>query len=124
MKELMIEGTKFSPKVELHPNGYMLFEGRSIVEDSIAFFAPIFRWIKMVNVSTMKVDIKLEYMNTASAKQIYSMLMFVKENYSIKDVYVNWYYEEGDEDSFELGKDFEDQLRIPFDFYELAEISA
>lgn len=122
MKELLIEGTKFSPQVKLNPEGHILIQGRSIVEDSIVFFAPIFRWIKMVNVSAMKVDMKLEYMNTASAKQVYSMFEYIKENYSIKDIYVNWYYEEGDEDSYEMGKDFEAQLRIPFDFYEIAEI--
>jgi hypothetical protein len=124
MKQLVIEGTKLSPKVILSPEGFVKIEGRSLIEDPISFFNPIFRWIKTINISTLRVDIKLEYLNTSSVKQIFMLLTLIKDNYSIKDVYINWYYEEGDEDNLELGKDIESQIKLPFDFFEFSESAA
>jgi hypothetical protein len=124
MKQLVIEGTKYSPRVELNPNGEIKLEGRSIIEDPIGFFNPIFRWIKSVNFNTLKVDIKMEYLNTGSLKQVYTLLTLIKENHCVKNIYVSWYYEEGDEDCYELGRDIESQIKLPFDFFEYEETAA
>jgi len=124
MKQLIIEGTKFSPRVELNPNGHIKLEGRSIIENPFHFFNPVFRWIKSVNFNTVNVSIKLDYLNTGSVKQLYTLLTLIRENRSIKNIYINWYYEEGDDDCFELGKDIESQISLPFDFFELSETTA
>jgi hypothetical protein len=70
------------------------------------------------------VYIKLEYINTSSSKQIFNLLKLIHENSTILDVNVQWYYEEGDEDTYELGKDIESEIRIPFEFLEYAETAA
>jgi len=121
MKLQIIEGTPHSPKVELNPTGEIKMHGRCIIEDSIEFFAPIFLWIKCFNFNKVNIDINLEYINTSSVKQLYCMLQHVKSNRNIKEVYINWYYEEGDDDMLELGQDIESQINLPFDFFECAE---
>ena len=121
MKQIIFEGTNYAPRVELNPDGEIKMQGRCIIEDSVAFFNPIFRWVKTCTFNTVKVEIKLEYINTSSVKQIFTLISLIKENYSIKNVYVHWFYEEGDDDHFEVGKAMESQLNLPFDFFEYSE---
>ncbi len=124
MKQVIIEGTKYSPRVELNPTGEIKIQGRCIIEDPYMYFNPIFRWVKSCTFSTVNIEIKLEYANTGSVKQIYTLLTLIRDNYSIKNVYINWYYEEGDDDNLELGKDIESQINLPFDFFEYSETAA
>ena len=124
MKQLIIEGTKYSPRIELNPTGHIKIEGRCLFEDTFVYFNPIFRWVKSCTFNTVDIKIKLEYVNTSSVKQIYTLLSLIKDNYHIKNVYINWYYEEGDDDCLELGKDIESQIQLPFDFYEYTETAA
>jgi hypothetical protein len=124
MKELIIEATKYSPRVDLNPSGRIIIEGRSLVEDSYKFYEPVLQWIQDSTCNSLKVYIKLEYINTSSSKQIFNLLKLIHENSTILDVNVQWYYEEGDEDTYELGKDIESEIRIPFEFLEYAETAA
>jgi len=124
MKELIIEATKYSPRVDLNPAGRISIEGRSLVEDSYKFYEPVLQWIHDSTCNSLKVYIKLEYINTSSSKQIFNLLKLIHENSTILDVNVQWYYEEGDEDTYELGKDIESEIRIPFEFLEYAETAA
>lgn len=121
MEKILIEPTKYSPKVELNPEGFIHIGGRSIVEDPFAFYGPILSWVKNVSSSTLKVEIKLEYLNTSSSKVLYQLLTTIKENYNHTNVSISWFYEEDDEDTFELGKEFESQLELPFGFYKFSE---
>ena len=118
MKQLIMEESQFSPRVELNPEGEISINGNCIVEDSIGFFSPIFRWIKICTFKTVKIEFRIYYANTSSVKQFYNLLTLVKENYRIKNIYVNWYFEEGDDEHFELGKTLESLSNIPFDYFE------
>ena len=121
MKQLIIEGTKHSPKVELNLTGEIKIQGRCIMEDSFEFFKPIFTWVKDCAFKTVNVELNFEYINTSSVKQIFNLLLLIKSNQGIQNVYISWYYEEGDDDTLELGKDIESQVNLPFDFFEYAE---
>jgi hypothetical protein len=121
MEELIIEGTKYTPRIDLNPDGRISIEGRSIVEDSYKFYEPVLKWVQGSTFDCLKVEIKLEYVNTSSSKQIFTLLKTIRENTSIHDVNIHWYYEEGDEDTFELGKDLESEIMLPFVFSEYAE---
>lgn len=124
MESLVIEATKYSPRVELNPTGSINIEGRSIVEDSVKFFDPILKWVKTCSAESLNVDIKLEYINTSSSKQLFNLFKLIKVNYSTSNVKVKWYYEEGDEDTLELGKEFESETNLPFDFHQFSETAA
>jgi len=124
MEKMLIEQTKYSPRVELNPVGFINIQGRSIIEDPFAFYGPVLNWVKNASSSSMKVEIKLEYLNTSSSIQIYQLLTLIQENYGSTNVSVSWFYEEDDEDTFELGKEFESQLKLSFGFYKFAENAA
>ncbi|HEY4787889.1 MAG TPA: DUF1987 domain-containing protein [Bacteroidales bacterium] len=124
MEQMLIEQTKYSPRVELNPAGFISIEGRSIVEDPFVFYTPILTWVQNSTFHSLNVEIKLEYLNTSSSIQIYKLLTLIQEHYDADNVSVKWYYEENDEDTFELGKEFESQLKLPFGFYKFAEEAA
>lgn len=121
MNQMIIEPTKYSPRVELNPSGSIFIEGRSIIEDPFAFYNPILNWVKNSTAHALKVEIKLEYLNTSSSIQIYKLLTIIQDSYHTGNVTVDWYYEEDDEDTYELGKEFEAQLKLPFGFHKFSE---
>jgi hypothetical protein len=124
MKQLIIDGTKYSPRIDLDPIGVIRIQGRSIIEDPLTFYQPVLRWVKCCTFETLKMEIMLEYMNTSSTKQLFSLLNMILDNRSIKSIYINWYYEKGDEDILEMGREIESLIKIPFDYYECAEMIA
>ena len=121
MAQMIIEATKNSPKVEFNTEGNLIIQGRSIIEDTIAFYNPIIDWIKNCSSKKFTFEVRMEYMNTSSSKQMLTILKSIKDNSNIKDVYIKWYYEEDDEDMLEMGKDYESMIRIPIDFYEFTD---
>ena len=120
MDTTIIEATKCTPLITLNPNGEIILQGRSIIEDTIAFYKPVMDWIVNVDSREMTVVVRMEYMNTSSSKQLLYMLKAVVANPFIRNIYVKWYYEEDDEDMLDMGKDYESILHIPFDFFELS----
>lgn len=124
MEYLLIPETKYSPRVELNPEGEISIRGRSLIEDPFAFYNPILVWAQNYSSQSLDVEIKLEYLNTSSSKLLFTLLLGIQNNYNIKKVNVKWYYEEYDEDNLELGKEFESQINIPFNFFGYSEARA
>lgn len=122
MKSLFIEESKATPKVSFNPNGELFIHGRSLPEDPLGFYQPILDWIKNCTCESITLNLKLEYLNTSSSKQIYTLLCLLNENALIVNKLVNWHYEEGDDESFETGKEFEALTKIQFNFFEYAEV--
>ncbi|MGZ2369768.1 DUF1987 domain-containing protein [Ancylomarina sp. YFZ004] len=119
MDTLIIEGSSKTPKVVFNAeNGELLLEGRSIPENSLEFYIPLMEWVEAysheVKTDTI-VQMKLEYFNTSSSKCI---LDFFRKLETIsnrgKNVSVNWYFEEDDEDMMEAGEDYNAIVGIPF----------
>ena len=119
MDTLIIESSSKTPKVEFDADkGELLLEGRSIPENSLEFYIPLMEWLEAYTQVAMPntiVQIKLEYFNTSSSKCI---LDFFKKLEAIsnrgKNVSVNWYFEEDDEDMMEAGEDYNAIVGIPF----------
>lgn len=119
MELLNIEGTPKTPTVILNPStGVIEIKGRSIPENSIEFYRPVVEWlneyIKNPQPNTV-VNMQLEYFNTSSSKcilDVFKKLEVLKKNQ--KDVIINWYYEEDDEDMLEAGEDYESIIKVPF----------
>lgn len=118
MNTRIIEATKSSPRIELKPEGEIIIHGRSIIEDTYTFYKPVIEWIKAADCRVMTVEIRMEYMNTSSSKQLLTVLKTVAANPNFSAIYVKWFYEEDDEDMLDVGKDYESIIHIPFDFYE------
>lgn len=124
MDELFIKPSRNSPEISLSPSGTLRMKGRSIHENVYEFFSCVMDWVDAyINepAETTFVDIQLEYFNSASAKYIVMILQKLKQvHLKDKKYYVNWFYEEGDEDILERGEYFESVLDMDFNFVEIS----
>lgn len=122
MNALFIEESKATPKVVFNPNGELFIQGRSLPEDSVGFYVPLLKWMKDCTCEKVTLNLKLEYLNSSSIKQFVALLILMNENSFIKSKVVNWYYEEADEEWYDVGKEFETISKIEFNYFEYAEI--
>jgi len=122
METISLEGTKKTPMVLLDPSGKLRLGGRSIPEDASKFFDKILNWIlEYVNApqDSTVIDIELEYFNSGSAKFVMQILRELSELiHNGKELKVNWYYEEGDDDILERGEYYASILDLEINFIE------
>jgi len=124
LEDLEIQAEYNTPYIFLSKNqNKFILEGRSYPEDAVKFYTPIIKWfqeyLKLPNKETV-IEIKLEYINTATYKVIVKMLSMIKENLDEDNkIKVKWYYSEDDEDIIELGNEIEKLIKIPFEYVKL-----
>jgi len=125
MDSINIEGTSKTPTVVFNAeSGKIEIKGRSIPENSIEFYKPLVDWLDSYAETAKgltEVNIQLEYFNTSSSKcilDVFKKLENVHKRES-KEVIINWYYEEDDEDMLEAGEDYQSILKIPFKMIEI-----
>jgi len=123
MRKLYIESTDKTPRVTLDPSQDK-FEiiGKSIPKNAEEFYYPILNWfneyVSKIS-SPLNVTLNFEFFNIASSKRILYLLYQLNELIDNgKKVVVNWYYNENDDDMFELGQDYAFMVRVPFKFIE------
>jgi hypothetical protein len=116
MEKLDIPSTSTFMRILLQ-DGLLLFSGKSIVEDPIRHFKPVFDWIenyKPVSTSTV-VNFEIEYLNSTSSKCILEVIIALdklfQEGHSVK---FNWKYEDGDDDMFDTGQHLKLNVKAPF----------
>lgn len=124
MELLEIEGTNITPSIKFDAeNGVLDLKGRSIPENSLEFYQPIYNWLDAYIENPKDktvVNVHLDYFNTSSSKCILDILKRVdKLDQNGKDVLVKWYYDENDEDMMESGEDYMDLLEAPFELIEI-----
>jgi hypothetical protein len=123
MEELRISPTKNSPEIILNPDGIIKIRGRSIHENVTDFFAPVEDWISgyiLAPADVTRVDLSLEYFNSASAKVLIHLLQKITYvSLKHKKFIFNWYFEDGDEDILERGEYFASILDVPFNFIKI-----
>jgi hypothetical protein len=109
---LNIDKTQLTPFVSFNASTTtFLFEGESRPENVKKFYDPIITWITEYLETTdaqtkINVDLKFEYLNSASIKYIYDMLT-VFEKYVNKHYFtVTWYYVPEDDLMQENGEDY------------------
>ncbi len=121
MENLEIHATNDTPHVVCDADGELLMTGRSLPENPLKLYDPIFRWAESFDKDSILLNFKLEYFNTASSKQLFNLIKIFVENSHVKNIQVKWHYEEGDYDSKETGEHFSHLFKIPFEFIEYAE---
>jgi hypothetical protein len=127
MEDFNLEKTLKTPTVKLNAaEGVIELSGRSIPEDAIAFYQPILRWIedyKNNPTEKTKLNIKLEYFNTASSKCLLDVFKAAEGIREMgKEVVVYWHFEEDDDDMEEAGEDYQAIVNLPFKLIEVDEI--
>lgn len=122
MQNLNLEPTTSTPAVRFTTDGRLLIEGRSLPENVARFYEPLINWTKELDTETVRMDLNLEYLNSASSKKILEILRIIDRNVLIKSFIVNWHYEADDEDALESGQIFEDLLdKAEFRYHEYSE---
>jgi len=126
MENLLIDGTRQTPEINFDAaSGILKLDGRSIPENTFEFFTPVLNWLdEFASVAPSKVvaKINLEYFNTSSSKYILEILKRLKVLLNDgKEVLVEWYYEEDDEEMMETGEDYEDVSGLPFEIISFEE---
>lgn len=124
MNPLFIEATIDSPSVRLDKeNNIFEIKGKSLPENVNIFYQPIIDWFsdyfKNPNTETI-IHFKLDYLNTASSKALFSMFLVIED--AIKkgiDAKIKWYFEEDDEDMKDIGEEYADIIQIPFEIIQI-----
>ena len=119
MDELIIKPTDKSLAVDIS-YGILSFTGRSILTDPKIFFEPVNNWVvKYLRnpADETVINIKLEYIDTASTQALYQILRqlnTVRKKGLV--VMLNWYIEDEDPEMKELGEMIEQRLGIEFQY--------
>jgi sulfatase maturation enzyme AslB (radical SAM superfamily) len=122
MQDLILNQTPLTPRIEFYANGNLKMDGRSLPENVEMVYTPIINWIIGLKAEKVNFDINLEYFNSASSKKIMEILKHLDANNSIKQLNINWHYEEGDDDSVEIAQIYEESLlRVSFKYIEYEE---
>jgi hypothetical protein len=123
MEPLIIQSTDDTPEVILDPgNNIFKISNISVPEDAYEFYHPIIQWIKRYSENPLEetiIEFDLEYVNSASAKQLIQLLLALEDLNTKAKVLVKWYYEAIDEDMQMLGKRFKNLADIEFEFVEI-----
>ena len=117
-----IDGNTSRPTVIFNATtGQFRIAGRSILENSIRFYEPIIKWIDNYlhnPAENTEFHMELEYFNTSTSKYL---LQIMQQLETLFDKGVNvtivWYY--SDEDMQEFGSDYQQIVKVPFEFKKL-----
>lgn len=122
MQNFILAKTPKSPKVIMDAEkGHIEFKGSSIMENSRAYYEPIFKWINeyIKEPKDTLVHIDLEYFNSSSAKAFLTVLkslaLVKPAGFMIK---IEWCYPKEDEDMLESGKNYASVIDADFHFIE------
>jgi hypothetical protein len=122
MNNLIIEPTSSTPAIQFREDGRLLIEGRSLPENVMKFYTPLIEWASKLTTQVVKLDINLEYLNSASSNKLLELLKVFDANNHIITLIINWHYEMDDEDSLESGQIFEELLiKAQFRYHEYSE---
>jgi len=123
MESLIIQKSEDTPQIEFDlVTGIFSITGRSLPENAIEFYKPILDWTESVlSESTGKTyvfQIKLEYFNTASSKQLAKMLLMIERYIEQNTIQIKWFYETEDNDMLVSGTQYSKFLKLDFEFIE------
>jgi len=91
--------------------GIFNLKGKSIPENSVAFYKPLLEWLDNYTASpsiSTVLNFQLDYFNTSSAKVIADIMKKLDklQESGSSNVVINWYYQDIDEDMLEAGEDY------------------
>lgn len=120
MLDLNILPSKRTPLIDYKlEDDRITISGRSIPENAIDFFNPLFQWADSFcsdpNRVKLNIDINLDYFNTSSSKCLIEFFRKMERcSNKGKTVIVNWIYDNQDESMLETAEDFMHVINLPF----------
>ena len=120
MEPLDIKATNDTPRVIFDPDGDIFeISGRSLPEDVVTFYQPVIDWLyeyKSLPAKKTEFIFKYIYFNTATSKLVQDILFKLESlNESGHEVNILWYYEQDDEDMYDIGIEFRENINLPFE---------
>jgi hypothetical protein len=120
MESLILQATEDTPKIVFNKqNNEFLIAERSLPENAYDFYKPIYDWLEQYILDPLdetELHVKLDYFNTASAKQlgkIFNLLENIKSS-----LFIKWHYFADDHDMLDSGKRYARLTGINFDLVE------
>ena len=119
MKPLKISKTRSTPEINLDPiNNLIQIMGESYPENAGIFYREAMNWLseyfKDKN-RKITVELKITYLNTSSSKIVTEILEMIQDFHNNNgNIFLNWYYEEDDEDSLDNGEIFLEEHTFPY----------
>lgn len=118
MEDLIIKGHDFIPNVRFDVLTHeMEISGMSMHESSLEFYSPIHEWLANY-VATysdkMVFNFRMEYFNTATSKEFYTLLSVLKKFRG--ELEVNWFYQEDDDQMLDDGEDLSEDTEVNMNF--------
>lgn len=122
MENIYLEQTEDTPQVILNNDDKEFsISGRSLPENAVAFYLPIIDWLNKYGneeASPIVFDFRLDYFNTASAKQITKVLLVLQKLTQHINVKVRWYYLAEDTDIKSSGLRFSKLIKVAIELVE------
>ncbi len=120
MEVIKIAATHDTPSVILDAeNGIFEISGKSLPEDVNSFYSPIIEWLDKYCQNPLEktvIDIKLDYLNTASSKFLFTFFLKLEKLHENNgNVLIRWHYADDDEDMQDVGEEFADVIKLPFE---------
>ncbi len=121
MERLYISASDDTPEIDLNQDsGLLKISGKSLPEDVIEFYSPVFSWLEQYAANPneeTKMLVKVIYFNSASQRALNEIFTILSRiNVKGKKVDVEWYYHEDDEEMKEAGEEFADITNLAFQF--------
>jgi hypothetical protein len=114
---LIIQKTQNTPYIKFE-DGVLVIAGRSIPENALTFFEPVFKAIAEYSKKPFpvtEINILLEYANSSSNRSLMTIFTLFEKLYENgNNVYINWFFEAGDDLMYDLGHDYKAIMRLPF----------
>ena len=126
MKTYIHQATQSTPSIYFDPaTGRLDIIGRSIPENSVAFYRPLFDALDAYAKDPgkgIRAVIQLEYYNSSSSVCILNLLKKLEAlKDKVKDISIEWHYEEEDEDTLAAGNNFQAIITLPIRLVKIAE---
>lgn len=123
MDNLVLNGTLTTPNINFNfSTGELFISGESYPENASEFFEKVISWIKnyIAFSNPITLNFQFNYFNTSTSKAIMDIFEILDEYHRNNGkVMVNWYYESDDEDIYESGMEFIDNLSLPYKMIEI-----
>lgn len=122
-KEIIsIEAAKNSPDIYINSiTGQGYIKGNAILENASCFFHSILDWMNMNLVSSslksFEFNCHIKCFNSSALKYFGDILKIImKMNDNGVNIIINWYYDEDDEDIYEMGEEYMALFNLPMKF--------
>jgi len=109
MDNLLIEATKYTPRIELDTNGTITLIGKSYPENTFEFYAPMMEWVSVYfeqKDTNLIINMEITYFNSSSSKLFFDFFDLIEDNNENHTISINWIYDEENESALEAGEDF------------------